>query len=586
MCAGVSHLRGRAARRLLQLDDWLLASVKSVAVLLFLVGTAAISATYFAVDRYRANVLAQVTADMLADLGDLDDIVAATPEHRAEGETSRPSASPRSDVEIVGVSTVAPEEESGDAEILRLVTEMAESGVAETWSDFDAEGDNGTLTVVEPITASDQACVSCHNEIPSTTANVQPGDVLGAAVIEAPVDVDFSGVRRLAMLFGLAGAGTVLLATVLLVRTAWKQRRSRDAEAVTGETQVPDVCVDAAEADVEPEVDEPVSGSRSDRRGLNWSAIAALFRLSKTTRKGVSNTEAEEDDAPSDPPAPHILAEVTGRVLIVDPDYASGQRVGGTLAVEGIQGMPVTSVVDAGRAADRLMVGDEKIDCVVVAQDPKATHHQKAIEFIRKYEPFRDTPIVFVDTSDQTVIGVHTVDQGYQKAKGGRRGLLAEILGLMERSRSGHTTTAGEATRQPVDDTPPEKPKRKKNTIDVLVCEDDEVNRLLMTTVLKKMGLTHVVAKRRADAVRFYQKRNPGIILVDVSSARLGGLQAVAEIRRSESSADTRVPILGIATETGDQVRDKCRKFGIDDLISKPVRFEEMQSMITEWTGN
>ena len=121
--------------------------------------------------------------------------------------------------------------------------------------------------------------------------------------------------------------------------------------------------------------------------------------------------------------------------------------------------------------------------------------------------------------------------------------------------------------------------------IDVLVAEDNEVNRIVFSQILDAAGIGYRIVGNGAEAVEAWRQARPAIIMMDISMPVMNGLQATEEIRRLEAETGERVPIVGVTAHALDGDRDMCLAAGMDDYITKPISPERLEDKIRHWTG-
>ena len=121
--------------------------------------------------------------------------------------------------------------------------------------------------------------------------------------------------------------------------------------------------------------------------------------------------------------------------------------------------------------------------------------------------------------------------------------------------------------------------------IEVLVAEDNEVNRIVFSQILDAAGLGYRIVGNGAEAVEAWRQARPAIIMMDISMPVMNGLQATEEIRRLEAETGGHVPIVGVTAHALDGDRDMCLAAGMDDYITKPISPERLEDKIHHWTG-
>ncbi|MGB7336161.1 MAG: response regulator [Salaquimonas sp.] len=112
---------------------------------------------------------------------------------------------------------------------------------------------------------------------------------------------------------------------------------------------------------------------------------------------------------------------------------------------------------------------------------------------------------------------------------------------------------------------------KQANKIDILVCEDNEVNQIVFTQILQSAGYEFIVANDGMAGVEAFELHAPDLVLMDVSMPRMNGIQATAAIRKLDESKGTRTPIIGVTAHAIKGDMERCLDGGMDDYLSKPV---------------
>ena len=105
----------------------------------------------------------------------------------------------------------------------------------------------------------------------------------------------------------------------------------------------------------------------------------------------------------------------------------------------------------------------------------------------------------------------------------------------------------------------------------VLVADDDPVMRLLMLEMLGQVGLDAVEAEDGRQAVDFFQKMSPDLILMDVDMPNMDGFAACREIRRIETGCA--VPIIMVTGGDDIEAVTNAYEVGATDFVSKPINW-------------
>ena len=106
--------------------------------------------------------------------------------------------------------------------------------------------------------------------------------------------------------------------------------------------------------------------------------------------------------------------------------------------------------------------------------------------------------------------------------------------------------------------------------LDVLLVEDNELNRFIVREMLEAEGHRVVEAENGRDGVDIAALRRFDVILMDVSMPVMDGTEATRRIRGG-NQASTDVPIVALTAHALPEERERFRSLGMDACLSKPV---------------
>lgn len=106
------------------------------------------------------------------------------------------------------------------------------------------------------------------------------------------------------------------------------------------------------------------------------------------------------------------------------------------------------------------------------------------------------------------------------------------------------------------------------NGTKVLVVEDVELNRLLMKTLLDDLGFECDIVGNGKIAIESLLNKQYDIILMDIQMPVMNGFQATDYIRNTLKLA---TPIIALTADVTTVDIEKCRTFGMNDFIAKPI---------------
>jgi len=110
----------------------------------------------------------------------------------------------------------------------------------------------------------------------------------------------------------------------------------------------------------------------------------------------------------------------------------------------------------------------------------------------------------------------------------------------------------------------------------ILLVEDNEMNRDMLSRRLERKGYAVVCAVDGVQAVTMAQSEKPALILMDMSLPGLDGWEATRQIK----AANKTVPIIALTAHAMTSDEQKAKEAGCDDFDTKPVELARLLEKI------
>lgn len=114
----------------------------------------------------------------------------------------------------------------------------------------------------------------------------------------------------------------------------------------------------------------------------------------------------------------------------------------------------------------------------------------------------------------------------------------------------------------------------------VLIVEDNSINLKLMQRLLKKLGCITDYAGNGQEAVEKIKKNTYNAVLMDMQMPVMGGIEATRIIRRD---LDGKLPIIALTAAAMKKDEEAARDAGMNDYLTKPVSFRQLQEILEKW---
>jgi len=117
----------------------------------------------------------------------------------------------------------------------------------------------------------------------------------------------------------------------------------------------------------------------------------------------------------------------------------------------------------------------------------------------------------------------------------------------------------------------------------ILLVEDNEMNRDMLSRRLKKRGYEVLMAFDGKQGVDMAHASIPDLILLDMSLPVMDGWEAARKLKASDATKG--VPIIALTAHAMAGDRDKALEAGCDDYDTKPVELARLLEKITTLIG-
>ena len=126
-------------------------------------------------------------------------------------------------------------------------------------------------------------------------------------------------------------------------------------------------------------------------------------------------------------------------------------------------------------------------------------------------------------------------------------------------------------------------PLQPKRQLQILLAEDNPVNMLLASTLLRREGYSVSTASNGEDVLQALSgSMRPDLVIMDVEMPVLDGLEATRCIRRKEADRGLpRLPILALTANAQRSDIESCLEAGMDGYLSKPFDRDALDEAIS-----
>jgi len=116
----------------------------------------------------------------------------------------------------------------------------------------------------------------------------------------------------------------------------------------------------------------------------------------------------------------------------------------------------------------------------------------------------------------------------------------------------------------------------------VLIAEDNATNQILTRRLVEKIGCKVDVVANGREAVEALDRIHYHLVLMDCHMPEMDGYEATQAIRRLKNDR-RHIPVIALTANASHDERARCLAIGMNDYLTKPVRFVELSNAVKRW---
>ncbi len=121
---------------------------------------------------------------------------------------------------------------------------------------------------------------------------------------------------------------------------------------------------------------------------------------------------------------------------------------------------------------------------------------------------------------------------------------------------------------------------KTKHPLRILLVEDDKINQIVITRMIKEIGHKSVVVSNGVEAMQILDEETIDVILMDIQMPEMDGVETTKRIRKKEEMSGIHIPIIAITAYALQGDSDKFLSVGMDGYIAKPIQLNSFLETI------
>ncbi|MFN2353971.1 MAG: ATP-binding protein [Desulfopila sp.] len=114
----------------------------------------------------------------------------------------------------------------------------------------------------------------------------------------------------------------------------------------------------------------------------------------------------------------------------------------------------------------------------------------------------------------------------------------------------------------------------------ILVVEDEKINAMVVSAMLKKLGHTPTIADNGHKAMEILKEKRFDCILMDIQMPHMDGIETAQAIRKSSCTGCSEIPIVALTAHAMKGDKERFLKAGMNAHLTKPVELDALRSVL------
>ncbi len=251
----------------------------------------------------------------------------------------------------------------------------------------------------------------------------------------------------------------------------------------------------------------------------------------------------------------HLMEETLGYFQIYSETTTSGQEALLKIESARIAGQPFDLII-----TDHHMPGMDGINLVKAIKESNAGANQPVILMLSSLEKN-----LYQHEADKT--GINKFISKPVKL----HELNSTLLSLFEKNMQNDSL---HPSFEPIE--------KITQSASIMVVDDDPINMMLISEVLKRMGFDIIQMHNGREVIEALPHYDPVLIFMDVNMPEMDGYTTTRIIRKMQT-AQSRIPIIALTADAMKGDKERCLHAGMNNYISKPFKLEEIESVLKEY---
>lgn len=117
----------------------------------------------------------------------------------------------------------------------------------------------------------------------------------------------------------------------------------------------------------------------------------------------------------------------------------------------------------------------------------------------------------------------------------------------------------------------------------ILLVEDNEMNRDMLSRRLARRGFKVALAEDGEEGIKMAASEAPDLILMDMSLPKVDGWEATRQIKSAGETSS--IPVIALTAHAMETDREQALAAGCDDYDTKPIEIQRLLEKINRLLG-